>query len=97
MTAQRGEPAQQKGQGWLAATCYPVGSLDDYSWSYSWNGELHPTREAAIKAGVRDFGSDDFNVGQVEDGSLVWWGWMTEEHAEDREAAAAGLNLAVAE
>ena len=87
MTAQRGR------SGWLAATCYPVGSLDDYSWSYSWNGELHPTRQAAIKAGLRDFGSDDFNVGQVKDGVLVWWGWMTEEHAEDLAGAAAGLYL----
>lgn len=82
------------GSGWLAATSYPVGSLADWSWSYSWDGQLHPTREAAIKAGFAGFGSDDFNVGQVKGGVLVWWGWMDEEHpAEDRVSAAAGLYL----
>lgn len=79
--------------GWIAATCYPVGTVYDYSWSYSWDGSLHPTRAAAVAAGLKGFGSDDFNVGRVEDGVLVWWGWMSEEHPEDLAAAAAGLYL----
>lgn len=79
--------------GWLAATCYPVGTLDDYSWSYSWDGYLSPSRQAAIRLGLKTFGSDDFNIGRVENGRLVWWGWMDEEHPDDLASAAEGLHL----
>lgn len=79
--------------GWLAATCYPVGSLGDYSWSYSWDGYLSQTRQQAIRVGFRCFGSDDFNIGHVTNGVLDWWGWMDEEHPDDLASAAAGLYL----
>lgn len=80
--------------GWIAAAGHIVGTLEDYSTCYDWDGQFYTTRRAAISAGFRHFGSDDFNVGRVENGRLVWWGWMDEEHPpEDRSAVAAELGL----
>jgi len=80
--------------GWIAAAGHIVGTLDDWSTCYDWDGALHSSRNAAIRAGLRQFGSDDFCVGHVEDGVLVWWGWMNEEHpAEDRDTVAEALGL----
>jgi hypothetical protein len=82
--------------GWIAVSGHIVGTLDDYSTCYDWDGQTHPTAKAAISAGFRQFGSDDFNVGRVEDEHLVWWGWMDEEHPpEDRAEVAAALYLDV--
>lgn len=53
-----------------------------------------PDREAAISAGFETFGSDDFNVAQIADRKVVWFGWMDEQHpAEDRAAVAEALGL----
>jgi len=32
-------------------------------------------RDAAIRHGAREFDSDDFNIGTIEDGRLVAFGW----------------------
>jgi hypothetical protein len=80
--------------GWIAAAGHIVGTLDDWSTCYDWDGQTYPSRSAAIGAGFQQFGSDDFNIGRIEDDCLVWWGWMNEEHpAEDRVAVAADLGL----
>ena len=80
--------------GWFAAAGHIVGTLDDWSTCWDWDGQTYSTQKAAIFAGFRQFGSDDFCVGRIQDDRLVWWGWMDEEHpAEDREAVAAALYL----
>lgn len=84
-----------KRTGWIAATGHIVGTLDDHSTCYDWDGQTYPTRAAVIKAGFRQFGTDDFCVGRIEDDVLVWWGWMDQEHpAEDRAEVAEALYLA---
>jgi hypothetical protein len=80
--------------GWIAAAGHIVGTLHEYSTCYDWDGRTYPTQEAAISGGFREFGCDDFNVGRIEAGALVWWGWMDEEHpAEDRPEVAEALGL----
>lgn len=82
--------------GWFAAAGHIVGTLEDYSTCYDWDGQVYPTHAAAIRSGFRQFGSDDFNIGRIQDGVLVWWGWMDEEHPdEDRHEVAAALALSV--
>ena len=52
-------------------------------------------RGDAISHGFIEFGHDDFNVGKLERGRLVWWGWMDEEHpSEDRAEVALALGMA---
>jgi hypothetical protein len=44
-----------------------------------WDGKHYPTEESAITGGFNDYGAsrlDDFNVGRVQNGRLVWFGWM---------------------
>jgi hypothetical protein len=45
------------------------------------------TREAALRHGARERGSDDFNIGTVEDGKLVAFGWgdwdFSVEHGDE--------------
>lgn len=80
--------------GWFAAAGRIVGTLDRYEIVYSWDRTTYQTRGLAISAGFSAFGSDDFNVGRVENGVLVWWGWMDEQHpAEDLAEAAVALDL----
>lgn len=81
--------------GWLAAAPQWVGTLDALTTAYRWDGRTWPTRDEAIEAGFGQFGHDDFNVGKVVAGQLVWWGWMQHQHPlEDRVEAAAMLGLA---
>lgn len=80
--------------GWLAAAGQIVGTVDEYSTVYDWDGGLYPSSEAAISAGFERFGSDDFNVGRIESGRLVWWGWMDkEDRDQDRVEIAEALSL----
>lgn len=45
---------------------------------YSSDDERFRDREAAIKHGLRERGSDDFNIGVLERGRLVSLDWMYE-------------------
>lgn len=54
--------------------------------SYSWDGERFNNRADAIKHGVRNRGSDDFNIGQTYGDDLIWFGWMDERLDEDEES-----------
>jgi len=42
---------------------------------YRWDGEHWPSHDDAIVAGWTTHGPD-FTIGRVEDGELVWLGWM---------------------
>jgi hypothetical protein len=93
-------PTPEAGQderthGWIWSFCDVVGNLDNYRWVYTWDGEAHSTRDAAIKAGLHGQGSDDFLVAQLDHGKVVWVGWQDKEHAdaEDRDALAASLGF----
>lgn len=80
--------------GWFAAAGQMIGNPSQWSMDYTWDGTAFDSRAMAISHGFGVFGHDDFNVGRLEDGELVWWGWMDEEHpAEDRAEAARDLGL----
>jgi hypothetical protein len=71
-------------EGWFWAAGHIVGNVHEWSTVYGSDGELYPSREAAIAAGFkRADASDDFNVGRVVSGELVWFGWMDEQHPPD--------------
>lgn len=59
--------------------------------TYAWDGVYHPAKALAVGAGWRlADGTDDFNIGWVERGRLVWFGWGDEQHpVEDYPAVAA--------
>lgn len=65
--------------GWVAVAGQIVGNLDDHFTMWTWNGGYCTTRKAAATLGFSYFGSDDFNIGHVRDGELVWFGWMDEQ------------------
>ena len=75
--------------GWFAAAGQMVGNVHQWSMEYTWDGTVYPTRAMAISHGIGVFGHDDFNVGRLENGDLVWWGWMDEQHPEEDYAEAA--------
>lgn len=85
--------------GWFAAAGQIVGNMErGFETVYTWDRSTHEKRGYAISHGFSEFGHDDFNIGRVVDGELVWWGWMDEEHpAEDRAEVAQALGLAVAD
>ena len=43
---------------------------------YSFDGRKFPTRDLAIKHGLKVRGSDDFNIGVINRGKLVSLDWM---------------------
>lgn len=56
-----------------------VGNPDSgYRVAYGWDGRRFRKREKAIKHGLRERGSDDFNIGVLEQGRLVQLDWMDE-------------------
>jgi len=77
--------------GWVALAGSIVGTASANETVYRWDHRYHPTKVGALNAGFGlAHGTDDFNVGRVVNGKLVWFGWMHEEHpAEDRPAVAA--------
>jgi hypothetical protein len=60
----------------------------------SWDGIHYQTSDMAITAGFRVDRSDDFNLGRVESGRLVWFGWMDHEIPTDRVGVAQQIGLA---
>jgi len=63
-------------------------SLSDLRCETYWDGEFHPKRQAAKKAGWKERGSDDFNIGVVRDGRLVSVDWMDEPLGESADELA---------
>lgn len=57
-------------------------SLSDLRCETYWGGEFHTKRQAAKRAGWKERGSDDFNIGVVRDGRLVSVDWMDEPLGE---------------
>jgi hypothetical protein len=81
--------------GWFATQPQIIGSLENWTTHYIWDGETCESRGFAISRGFTAFECDDFNVGRIEDGRLVWFGWMDEQHpVEDYAEVAAALGLA---
>lgn len=80
--------------GWFAmqSQVHGGGSIDFY-WTYNWDGTTHATRNLAISHGFTRFECDDFNVGQIEGGKLVWFGWMDKPLLEDIASTAVELGL----
>lgn len=59
-----------------------VGNPESWSDVYYWDGAHHTSLGAAINAGRKALGHDDFNTGRVEDGCLVWFGWERDHHED---------------
>lgn len=68
--------------GWVALAGTIISNADiDFAMVYNWDEIYHPTKKEAIKAGYElAHDTDDFNLGQVVDGELVWFGWMDDKH-----------------
>lgn len=80
--------------GWIAVASQVVGTPGDYDYAYDWDGTVQPTRDQAVSHGFELFGCDDFNVGEVRNGRLVWWGWMDHDLSQDIDGPAYALGLA---
>jgi hypothetical protein len=60
-----------------------VGNMQDgFQTIYGWDGDLYDKRKDAIRAGWKERGSDDFNIGVVRGGRLVGLCWMNEPNKE---------------
>lgn len=71
-----------------------ITSYEQFTTEYQWDGQRHTSHQAAVSAGFRQFGCDDFNVGRVELGRLVWFGWMNDELSDyDRDKIASLIGL----
>lgn len=71
------------GDRFIVLTRQIVGtSLSDLRCETYWDGEFYAKRQAAKKAGWKERGSDDFNIGVVRDGRLVSVDWMDEPLGE---------------
>jgi len=81
--------------GWIAVQGHIVGNAEKWDHCYHWDRQAFPHKMAAVEHGLDTFGSDDFNVGELRDGRLVWWGWMDNPLLEDLTSVAAALNLEV--
>lgn len=80
--------------GWFAAEGHIVGNVNNWTTEYCVTGKFYESRALAISAGFSEFRHDDFNVGRVKNGRLVWFGWMDEKHpADDYHEVAAALGL----
>jgi hypothetical protein len=80
-------------QAWMNASGFGI--------NYSWDRVRFTTRERAIKHGLKERGSDDFNIAEVDGQRLAWFGWMDEQINENDEtmaeiAEAIGLQFEVA-
>lgn len=76
--------------GWVWLDGHIVGNMErGYECLYNWNGATFTTQQAAMRAGLRDYGSDDFNVGHLVNGTLVWFGWMEDQHPVEDYASVA--------
>jgi hypothetical protein len=73
--------AAEKPTGWVALAGQFAGTLDHPETVWRWDNRYHAAKGAARAAGftLAD-GTDDFNLGRVEDGVLTWFGWMDEQH-----------------
>lgn len=68
--------------GWVALHGRIVGNPDNWVTDYYWDGVFHEEKESAIRSGFEYADSDDFNIGHVVDGVLVWFGWMDKQFTE---------------
>lgn len=85
--------------GWVALAGHLVGNADYAEMVYNWDGKYHAAKGAARAAGftLAD-GTDDFNLGHVVDGRLVWFGYMDDQHpVEDYPEVAEQFGWSVAE
>lgn len=83
--------------GWIVVQAQIHGTPESWwSISYSWlDHAVFPTKRGALKQGYLTLGHDDFNVGQVMDGHLVWWGWEDAPLLEDMPEVADALGLSI--
>lgn len=74
------DEAADSRSGWVALQGHIVGSLQNWSTCWDWNGDFWTSRQDAIDAGFAAFDSDDFNVALIQHGAVRWFGWMDEAH-----------------
>lgn len=65
-----------------------VGNPDaGYGICYGEGSDRYPTRQQAIREGLKSRGSDDFNIAVIENDRLVSFDWMSEKLDYDDEFA----------
>jgi hypothetical protein len=77
---------KEQSTGWVAIADQIVGHLQKWRHFYIWDHTYYDTKAEAEGAGypmADDEDADDFNVGKVENGILVWFGWMDEKFPEE--------------
>jgi hypothetical protein len=75
------EAPERGGWFWAAGQIHGNGGTRPWTTVYSSDGKRYETRAEAITAGFeRADASDDFNVGRVVAGELVWFGWMDKKY-----------------
>lgn len=80
---------------YIAAAGHLVGTAQDWTTEYAWDGTRWPTLQDAIDHGFKSFGCDDFSTAALVGDEVVWKGWMDREHpdVQDRRALATSLGL----
>ena len=67
------------GAEYIVLSSQVVGSMErGFDISYDFDGERFKSRQAAIRHGLKTRGSDDFNIGVLQDGRLSSIDWMHE-------------------
>lgn len=71
----------------------------EYGYGVSYTSDMRPFtyREDAIRHGLRARGSDDFNIGALDDGKLSGFYWMDERHDDDLSEIAKHLAIEAAQ
>jgi hypothetical protein len=78
---------------WVPLSVSIVGNLDVWDYLYAPLSELLNSRQEAIARGLREQGSDDFLLAEIECDRLVQLAWMEESRFDADEAANAAAAL----
>ena len=58
-------------------------TVDEWRYSYHSTGIRYPQRQAAILAGMRHYGHDDFLIAILRNDTLVGIAWQTEDRSRE--------------
>ena len=60
---------------WIVIKQQIIGNPETWATDYEWIGDSYPSAAEAFEAGCRILDHDDFNVGRIEKGRLVAFGY----------------------
>lgn len=65
---------------YIVVKCSIAGSFEEMYEGYEQTGPRYATFQEAVDGGWKYFDHDDFNIAHVQGNSLIWFGWMDEQH-----------------